>query len=94
MVEKKQKNKKSFNYYRFSVFIIFTLFFALTAYVLSTAFIKKTEKQEDFGPGFFSSSKKQIDEMKTIIENPGRIAFKDKDALNLLCLGLDENRDH
>ncbi|MFP4499196.1 MAG: LCP family protein, partial [Vulcanimicrobiota bacterium] len=88
--EKKRMKKMEFDWFRASILAIITIFAACVIYIVGLAYIRDN-------PGVVTAEfkpRERIMELDRVIREPGGVLFKDKERLLILCLGLDENRDH
>jgi polyisoprenyl-teichoic acid--peptidoglycan teichoic acid transferase len=78
---------KSFVWLRLLMVALVTSTVCVIIYFYSTAFIRDNPSIISFEP------KKEFIIIDQVIRNPGKVAFKDKESMLILVVGLDESRD-
>jgi polyisoprenyl-teichoic acid--peptidoglycan teichoic acid transferase len=83
----KEKVEPAFSWFRLFAISLLTITIAVIIYMFTMAFIRDNPSLITFEP------KKDLIIIDQVLRNPGNVAFKEKDSLIVLVVGLDENRD-
>jgi LCP family protein required for cell wall assembly len=85
--ETKTETSGKFSWFRLFAVALLTITISVIIYLFIMSFIQNNPSLVTFKP------QKDIIIIDQVIRNPGKVAFKDKDSLVILVVGLDENRD-